>query len=92
MHLFSILHVFGTLFMVTGISMALPLVCSLIYGEGDFSAILISAAVILFLGAPLWWRFRKHLDLGIKDGIFIAAFGWGLVSALSALPFIFGRR
>ncbi|MBC2733743.1 MAG: TrkH family potassium uptake protein [Desulfobacteraceae bacterium] len=88
MHLFSILHVFGTLFMVTGISMALPLVCSLIYGEGDSSAILISAAVILFLGAPLWWRFRKHLDLGIKDGIFIAAFGWVLVSALSALPFM----
>jgi trk system potassium uptake protein TrkH len=88
MHLFSILHVFGTLFMVTGISMALPLVCSLIYGEGDFSAILISAAAILFLGAPLWWRFRKHLDLGIKDGIFIAAFGWVLVSALSALPFM----
>ena len=88
MHLFSILHVFGTLFMVTGISLALPLVCSLIYGEGDFSAILISAAVILFLGAPLWWRFRKHLDLGIKDGIFIAAFGWVLVSALSALPFM----
>jgi trk system potassium uptake protein TrkH len=36
----------------------------------------------------LWWRFRKHLDLGIKDGIFIAAFGWVLVSALSALPFM----
>jgi trk system potassium uptake protein TrkH len=88
MHLFSILHVFGTLFMVTGISMALPLVCSLIYGEGDFNAILISATAILFLGAPLWWRFRKHLDLGIKDGIFIAAFGWVLVSALSALPFM----
>ncbi|MCB2167711.1 MAG: TrkH family potassium uptake protein [Deltaproteobacteria bacterium] len=88
MHLFSILHVFGTLFMVTGISMALPLACSLIYGEGDFTAILISAAAILFLGAPLWWRFRKHLDLGIKDGIFIAAFGWVLVSALSALPFM----
>ena len=88
MHLFSILHVFGTLFIVTGISMALPLVCSLIYGEGDFSAILISATAILFLGAPLWWRFRKHLDLGIKDGIFIAAFGWVLVSALSALPFM----
>jgi trk system potassium uptake protein TrkH len=88
MHLFSILHVFGTLFIVTGISMALPLVCSLIYGEGDFSAILISATAILFLGAPLWWRFRKYLDLGIKDGIFIAAFGWVLVSALSALPFM----
>jgi trk system potassium uptake protein TrkH len=35
----------------------------------------------------LWWLFRKQLNLGIKDGIFIAVFGWILVSALSALPF-----
>jgi trk system potassium uptake protein TrkH len=50
--------------------------------------LLISAALILTLGLPLWWLFRKHHDLGIKDGIFIAAFGWVVVSALSALPFM----
>jgi len=88
MHLFSILHVFGTLFIVTGISLAAPLVCALIYGEGDFMAIFASALLILFLGVPLWWGFRKHLDLEMKDGIFIAAFGWVLVSALSTLPFM----
>jgi trk/ktr system potassium uptake protein len=88
MHLFSILHVFGTLFMVTGISLTLPLICSLIYGEGDFFSIFVSAVLILILGLPLWWLFRKHHDLGIKDGIFIAAFGWVVVSALSALPFM----
>ncbi len=88
MHPYSILHVFGTLFMVTGISMVLPLICSLIYHEGDFLALFVSATLILFLGLPLWWLFRKHHDLGIKDGIFIAAFGWVVVSALSALPFM----
>jgi trk system potassium uptake protein TrkH len=88
MHLFSILHVFGTLFTVTGISMILPVVCSLIYGEGDFYALAVSAVILLVLGVPLWWVYRKELDLGIKDGIFIASFGWVLVSALSALPFI----
>jgi hypothetical protein len=36
MHLFSILHVFGTLLTVTGISMILPMICSIIYAEGDF--------------------------------------------------------
>ena len=88
MHLLSILHVFGTLFMVTGISMVLPIACALIYREGDLWALLVSAVLILLLGLPLWWTFRKHHDLGIKDGIFIATFGWILVSALSALPFI----
>ena len=88
MHLFPILHVFGTLLMVTGISMVLPLICAWIYGEGDFFALLVSAVLILAIGAPLWWFFRKHHNLGIKDGIFIAAFGWVVVSALSALPFM----
>jgi len=88
MHLFPILHVFGTLLMVTGISMVLPLGCALIYGEGDFFALLVSAVLILVLGVPLWWFFRKHHNLGMKDGIFIAAFGWVVVSALSALPFM----
>lgn len=88
MHPFSIVHVFGTLLLVTGISMSAPLTCSLIYGDGDFFALLVSAAATVGLGAPLWWVSRKHHDLGIKDGIFIAAFGWALVSALSALPFM----
>jgi trk system potassium uptake protein TrkH len=88
MHLFSILHVIGTLLLVTGGSMTLSVACSLIYGEGDFWALFISEVVILIFGAPLWWIFRKHHDLGIKDGIFIATFGWILVSALSGMPFM----
>ncbi|MGA6925155.1 MAG: TrkH family potassium uptake protein, partial [Desulfosarcina sp.] len=88
MHPYSILHVFGTLFVVTGISMVLPLICSLIYREGDSAALLVSALSTLSIGVPLWWGYRKHLDLGMKDGIFIATFGWILVSAASALPFM----
>ncbi len=88
MHLFPILHVLGTLLMVTGVSLALPLICSFFYGEGDSLALLISGGITLLLGAPLWWGFRKHHTLGVKDGIFIATFGWILVSALSALPFM----
>jgi trk system potassium uptake protein TrkH len=88
MHLFSILHVFGTLLMITGISMILPILCSLIYQEGDLPAFLISAVLSLLLGGPLWWFFRKHHNLETKDGIFIAVFGWIFVSALSALPFM----
>ena len=88
MHLLSIFHVIGTLLIVTGVSMVLPLICSLYYGEGDFFALLVSAIIIVGLGFPLWRFFRKHHELGIKDGIFIAVFGWILVSALSGLPFM----
>ena len=84
----SITYVLGTLLLVTGSSMLLPLVFSLYYNEGDFAAISLSAALTLLAGAPLWWFFRKHHELNTKDGIFIAAFGWVVVSAVSALPFM----
>jgi trk system potassium uptake protein TrkH len=37
---------------------------------------------------PLWWIFRKNHDLDIKDGFILAVFGWIVVSAVSALPFM----
>jgi len=88
MNVGTILYVLGTLFIVIGSSMVFPLVCSLYYNEGDFFSILISALIIIALGLPLWWFFRKDTEANIKDGFFVAFFGWILVSALSALPFM----
>ena len=88
MHFSTIAHVLGTLLIVTGSSMALPLICSLYYNEGDLFSILISGIITIALGLPCWWFFRKNQDLNIKDGFFIAVFGWILVSALSGLPFM----
>ena len=69
--------------------MLLPAICSLFYpGEGDLPAILISAAVAGAIGMPLRLLFGKAQNLHLKDAIFIAAFGWVAVSAVSALPFI----
>lgn len=88
MHFTSILHVFSLLFIVTGISMTLPALCSVYYGENDLRPILYATMITLGIGVPGWWVFRKHNELSIKDGIFIAVFGWILVSTLSALPFM----
>jgi trk system potassium uptake protein len=88
MHYSSIARVLGTLLLVTGGSMLFPLICSLYYNEGDFNAILISGIITAALGLPLWWFFRRDYKLSIKDGIALAVFGWVLVSALSALPFM----
>ncbi len=89
MHYRSITHVFGKLLIVTGLSMALPVICSLIYRENDLQALLMAALITIALGMPCWLLCRNHHELHIKDGIFIAAFGWVIVSAVSALPFMF---
>ena len=84
----AIINVLGKLLIVTGCSMGLPLICSIYYNENDLFSIFISAIIIILIGFPLWWAFRKNHDLDMKDGFFLAVFGWILVSAVSALPFI----
>ncbi|MBW2484083.1 MAG: TrkH family potassium uptake protein [Deltaproteobacteria bacterium] len=89
MHFTSILHVIGLLLIVTGCSMFLPAISSIYYGENDLLPIIQAALITVGIGLPCWWYFRKEHELNIKDGIFIAVFGWILVSALSGLPFMF---
>ena len=85
----SIAHVIGTLLLVTGASMVLAIACSLFYpGEGDLFALTASAAATTGLGLPLWLLFRDDQDLELRDAFFIAVFGWIIISAMSALPFI----
>jgi trk system potassium uptake protein TrkH len=84
----SIINVLGKLLIVTGSSMTLPLICSIYYKENDLVPIFISAIIIILIGLPLWWIFRKNHDLDMKDGFFLAVFGWILVSAVSGLPFM----
>jgi trk system potassium uptake protein len=52
MNFASIAHVLGKLLIVTGCSMAFPLVCSLYYGENDLVSIFISGIVTFLLGFP----------------------------------------
>jgi len=88
----SIAYVMGTLLSVTAVAMILSAICSLCYGnEGDLAAILISAAISGVIGFPIRRIFRHDHDLNIKDAFVIAAFGWVIVSAVSALPFVIHR-
>ncbi|HKJ33110.1 MAG TPA: hypothetical protein VKA34_14835, partial [Balneolales bacterium] len=75
MNFASIANVTGTLLIVTGCSMALPLACSIYYGGNDLFSIFISGVITILLGWPLWWFFRRYHELNIKDGFFIAVFG-----------------
>jgi trk system potassium uptake protein TrkH len=88
MHYASISHVLGKLLIVTGVSMGLPVLCAAYYQGNDLFALAASGLVTALLGLPFWWFFRNAQELHAKDGIFIATFGWVVVSAVSALPFM----
>ena len=88
MHFRSIAYVVGTLLLVTSIALLFPIITSLIYQENDFNALLISAVVAFGMGLPLWWFSPKDYELSFRDAILIAVFGWGIISVVSALPFV----
>ena len=88
MHFRSIAHIIGTLLLVTSIAMLLPIVTSLIYQEDDLSALLVSAAVAFGVGLPVWWFSLWDHELTFRDAVIIAVFGWVVISAVSALPFM----
>ena len=74
--------------LVTSIAMLFPIAVSLIYQEGDLSALLISVAVAFGMGLPLWWFKPSHYELSFRDAVLIAVLGWVVISAVSTLPFI----
>ncbi len=88
MHFRSIAHVIGTLLLVTSVAMLPPIVTSLIYQEDDLSALLVSAAVAFGVGLPFWWFSLWDHELTFRDAVIIAVFGWVVISAVSALPFM----
>jgi trk system potassium uptake protein TrkH len=88
MNFSSIANVIGKLLIVTGGSMVFPVICSVYYKEDDLFAIAITGVIAIGLGVPLWRFFRRYHHLNLKDGYFIAVFGWILISAVSGLPFI----
>lgn len=87
-HLSAIVYAMGTMLLVIAAAMSMPILCSLLYGEDDLFALVVSAVGIAAVGAPLRWLFRRAPDLTLRDAIVVAVFGWVIISAVSALPFI----
>ena len=84
----SIAFVSGTLLLVTGGALILPVICSLWYGEEISSRSPSSMIVPIAVGLPLRRIFRADKNLGTRESFLIAVFGWVAISAISTLPFL----
>ncbi|MBW2560806.1 MAG: TrkH family potassium uptake protein, partial [Deltaproteobacteria bacterium] len=79
----NISYILGTLVFFLGLTMLLPLACSLYYGEGDAAAFLYSIAVALCIGALFYFLFKPAngtIGLTHKEGFLIVATGWFLAA------------
>ncbi|MGI6721728.1 MAG: TrkH family potassium uptake protein [Anaerovoracaceae bacterium] len=87
----AIIKIFGMLFMIMGLTLMLPLLVGLIYGETDSSlAFLKTAAPCLAAGLLIYLLIgRKHYKkLQRRDGVLVVSSFWLVVSVIGALPFM----
>lgn len=82
-------YITGILLFAVGLSMLLPVACSLFYGEGDLSALVISALFTMVSGALaiLVCRDSGFDNISKREGMAIVAVGWAVVGLYGALPF-----
>ena len=85
-----ILHLLGAILLIEALAMLPSLGISLIYGDGDWLALLIPIVVLALLGAPPWLMLRSQdrSNLRAKEGFVTVAFAWLLLSLFGAMPFM----
>ena len=86
-----ILHLLGAILLIEALAMAPSLAISLIYGDGDWAALLVPLGILPVLGAPPWLLVRSEdkANLRPREGFVTVAFAWILLSVFGALPFVF---
>lgn len=84
-----VLSLIGSVSMVEGVLMIIPLAVSLIYHGEDWKAFVFAIALCLIVGFALKSIRPRHERLRAREGFAVVALSWILVSALGALPFLF---
>jgi len=87
----NILYILGALLFFLGLTMLLPLVCSIYYGEGDYKALTLSMGITSLTGLLLYCLFKpgnSDLLLSHREGFIVVAFGWFLAATFGSLPYL----
>jgi len=89
MNLKLIIRILGFLIFGEGIALLLSLIVSLIYGEPDLPAFLITSGITLTTGGLLLLLTKKAVkDIGKREGFIIVSFSWIIFSFFGSLPYI----
>ncbi len=85
-----IIRVLGAILLVEAAAMLPAVAVSLIYGDGDFSALICCVLLIAPVGLTMLLlpESRPGDHLRLKEGFIITALGWILMSICGSLPFM----
>ena len=87
-----LLRVMGLLVIIEAAFMAVPLVTSLVYGDGDTMAFVVSILVTASVGALMTFGVRPgRRDMGKREGFLLTASVWVFFSVFGMIPFLICR-
>ena len=85
-----ILYLLGDVLLLLGGFLLLPVIVALIYGEGDWASLLLTAAICAVPGGLLLLcKPRQRRAMQARDGFVVVSLSWIVISLLGALPFYF---
>lgn len=87
-----LLRVIGWLMMIESFFMLFPMVVCLIYGESDYKAFAISAAITALSGISMTSFIRpSRTQMAKREGFLLTALVWVVFSIFGMLPFILSK-
>ena len=90
MNIQIVIYVLGIVLNIEAVSMILPLICAVIYGEYQSASIfLLTIAICAILGVGITAKKPTNKSIYSKEGYVIAALAWIVMSVFGALPFWF---
>lgn len=93
MQFLTIIRIVGILVMSFSLTMLLPTIVALIYGDGGGKEFLQSFFLTFSVGALLWWFCRNsNNNLRSREGFLIVVLFWVVLGVLGAVPFILLER
>jgi len=83
-----VLSILGIILMIIGVSMLLPLLWAVYYGEYDIQAFIISASVTFFTGLVLFKGLKTEENIRYKEGFAIVSLAWVFATIFGSLPYL----
>ena len=86
-----VLYTLGAFLFILGLTMLVPLACSLYYGEADAWSFILSVGITSGTGSALYFASRpkeKKIVLSHREGFLIVSAGWILAAFFGGLPYM----
>ncbi len=88
MNLILTLRILGSLLLFLGAALFAPLPFSFYYGDGVWSAFVLSAVICFMVGGLLFTLCKSPKELTVREGFAVVTFGWTVFAVFGALPYL----